>query len=150
MENLHEVPGPALTADQLHRLLRLRVDVFVVEQECPYAEVDGRDLLPTTTHVWVEEGSEVASTLRLLDAGGPDGALVVGRVVTAAPHRGAGLAARLLERVLDAHGHRRLELEAQAHLAGWYERFGFVRAGADLDLDGITHTPMVRVPGGAA
>lgn len=146
MENLFSVPGPQLAAAQLYALLRLRVDVFVVEQECPYPEVDGKDLLPTTTHVWVEREGEVATTLRLLDADGPTGPLVVGRVVTAADHRGAGLAAELMEWVLEQHGDRELELEAQSHLAGWYGRFGFERTGEDFDWDGILHTPMTRHP----
>ncbi|WP_462418194.1 GNAT family N-acetyltransferase [Kytococcus sp. Marseille-QA3725] len=149
MEQIVSVRGPELTTEQLHRLLRLRVDVFVVEQECPYPEVDGLDLLPTTTHVW-SGGQEVASTLRLLDAEGPHGPLVVGRVVTAPEHRGEGLAARLMEWVLAEHGHRRLELEAQSHLAGWYSRFGFERTGPDFDWDGIEHTPMAREGQGSA
>lgn len=146
---LRQVSGPALSAAQLHALLRLRCDVFVVEQECPYAEVDGRDLLPTTTHLWVEdEVGGVAATLRLLDADGPGSQLVVGRVVTAPEARGRGLAARLVEQVVAEHGgERSLFLEAQSHLVGWYARFGFVRDGEDFDLDGIPHAPMVRPAG---
>ena len=49
---VHDVAGDQLTAEQLYDILRLRVDVFVVEQECPYPEIDGRDLLPGTRHLW--------------------------------------------------------------------------------------------------
>lgn len=146
MLNVIACPGPDLSAAQLHGLLKLRVDVFVVEQECPYPEVDGLDLRPTTTHVWVERDGQVASTLRLLDADGEAGPLVIGRVVTAPDHRGTGLAAELMGWVLERYGRRALELEAQSHLAGWYERFGFVRTGPDFDWDGIAHTPMERRP----
>ncbi|WP_374928803.1 GNAT family N-acetyltransferase [Kytococcus sedentarius] len=141
-------PGPQVTASELHDLLRLRVDVFVVEQECPYPEVDGLDLLPSTTHVWATREGELACTLRLLDPHGPEGALVVGRVVTAPGHRGAGLAGDLMRWVLEQHGQREIELEGQSHLVGWYERFGFTPAGAELVIDGIPHTPMRRPAGG--
>ena len=129
-----------LDTETLYALLRLRVDVFVVEQQCPYAELDGRDLEPSTRHVWVQERDGTPlSYLRILD----DGEVWrIGRVVTAAPARGQGLAEQLLARAIALTGDRPVVLDAQAPLERWYARFGFTRAGDDFVEDSIPHVPM--------
>lgn len=139
---LRDAPLAELDATTLYRILALRVDVFVVEQNCPYPELDGRDLEPSARLVWAERDGEVLATLRLL--ADDDGSARIGRVVTAAGARGAGLAALIVTRALELAAGRTIVLDAQAHLAGWYARFGFARAGADFDEDGIAHTPMRR------
>jgi ElaA protein len=143
MPTLHDATGPELTAAQLHDILRLRIDVFVVEQKAAYAELDGRDLLPDTRHLWFEEFGEVVAYLRvLLD---PDGIRRIGRVVTAAPARGAGLAARLMDAALTVPGE--YVLDAQTYVQGFYARYGFVAEGPEyVDDDGIPHIRMRRRP----
>jgi ElaA protein len=129
----------------LHEIVRLRVDVFVVEQACAYPELDGRDVDPTTEHVWTGLPERpVAAYLRVL--ADPDGVRRVGRVVTAAPARGAGLAATLVADVVARHGDQPLVLDAQAYLARWYERYGFAATGPQFLEDGIPHVPMRREP----
>ena len=130
-----------LTLRELYALCRLRVDVFVVEQQCPYPELDGRDPEPGTEHYWFEQDGEVLALLRVLDDGA---SRAIGRVATAAGARGRGLAARLMEEVLAHHGGGPLRLSAQAHLEPWYERFGFRRSGEGYVEDGIPHVPMQR------
>jgi len=132
-----------LTPFELYGLCRLRVDVFVVEQECPYPELDGRDTESATEHLWYESDGQVAATIRVLDDG-PSRA--IGRVATAAGFRGQGLAARLIEEGIASYGGAPLTLGAQAHLEGWYERFGFRRSGPGYVEDGIPHVPMRREP----
>jgi ElaA protein len=128
-----------LDAGTLYRILKLRVDVFVVEQECAYPELDGRDLEPGTRQLWVEDAGEVVATLRVLD----DGAVVrIGRVATAMAARSAGHAGRLMQRALELAGDRDVVLDAQSYLQGWYEKFGFVRTGDEFLEDGIPHVPM--------
>ena len=135
-----------LTPFEVYGLCRLRVDVFVVEQECPYPELDGRDVEPSTVHVWFEDDGAVLATIRVLD----DGATrAIGRVATAASARGQGLAARLMEEGLALCEGFPVTLGAQAHLEGWYERFGFRRSGPGYVEDGIPHVPMRREPEGA-
>ncbi len=130
-----------LTTDQLYAVLRLRVDVFVVEQECAYPELDGRDDEPTTEHLWVDVGGEMAAYVRVLD----DGDVArIGRVVTAQGHRGHGYAAQLMGLALERIGNRRTEIGAQVQLEQWYGRFGFKRSGPDYDEDGIMHLTMIR------
>src|SRR5687767_7739245 len=89
-----------LTPFELYGLCRLRVDVFVVEQECPYPELDGRDLEPATEHLWFEADGLPVATLRVLDDGG---SRAIGRVATAAGWRGHGLAARLMAGALSGY-----------------------------------------------
>ncbi|QBI22089.1 GNAT family N-acetyltransferase [Egibacter rhizosphaerae] len=126
----------------LYRLLRLRVDVFVVEQGAAYPELDGRDLEPTAVHCWIERDGEPVAYLRVLDEAG--GGSRVGRVVTAPSARGEGLATRLVEHVLERCCTPPVRLGAQSHLAEWYGRFGFVRTGETYEEDGIPHVPMER------
>jgi ElaA protein len=128
-----------LSPATLYALLRLRVDIFVVEQACAYRELDGRDLEPATRHLWLEDGGAPVAYLRLLDEGG---AHRIGRVATARSHRNQGFAARLMGAAL-ASCAGPVVLDAQAYLVGWYEAFGFVAVGAEyLDDDGIAHVPM--------
>jgi ElaA protein len=144
---LRRAPFAELTPFEVYGLLRLRVDVFVVEQECPYPELDGRDVEPATVHLWFEadeaHGPEVAATIRLLDDGD---SRVIGRVATAAGFRGQGLASRLIEEGIALSGALPITLGAQAHLETWYERFGFRRNGPGYVEDGIPHVPMRREP----
>ncbi len=141
MTALQDLAFSELTAGQLHDILRLRVDVFVVEQKCAYPELDGRDIEADARHIWISDGSDgIAAYLRLLNDAE---ATRVGRVVTSPHHRRSGLAARLLDHVL-AHYHGDLVLDAQTYLAGWYEERGFAQTGPEFLEDGIPHIPMRR------
>lgn len=138
---IHDRSFADLTVGELYDILRLRAEVFVVEQECAYLDPDGRDTEAGTRHVWIsaEDGS-IASYLRVLEDASERR---IGRVVTSAAARSAGLAAQLLEHVLAA-GRGPWVLDAQSPLVGWYARFGFVDDGAEFVEDGIPHTPMRR------
>jgi ElaA protein len=130
----------------LYAILRLRVDVFVVEQSCCYPELDGRDVEPGAELFWATDRPHVLATLRLLrDA---DGALRVGRVATVPAARSLGVASQLmrvaLERCAVLDPSAPVVLDAQAHLARWYARFGFDVTGEEFEEDGIPHVPMRR------
>jgi len=140
--NLRSARFADLDAATLYALLRLRVDVFVVEQHCPYPELDGRDLEAGTVHLWLEHDGGPVSYLRVLSE--PDGSARIGRVCTARAYRGVGLSARLVQAALDVIGDRRIVLAAQSYLAGFYTRFGFAVAGPEFVEDGIPHLPMRR------
>jgi ElaA protein len=135
-----------LDAGTLYSLLRLRVDVFVVEQDCPYPELDGRDTEPGTRHVWRSAGGRPVGYLRIMEE--PDGGTRIGRVCVAADARGTGLARQLMAAALDQVGGRACVLDAQSHLAGFYAGFGFAPTGPEFVEDGIPHVPMRR-PAGA-
>ena len=131
-----------LTPKQLYGILRLRSEVFVVEQECPYLDLDGRDTEPETLQLWQEEAGEVVSTIRLLHNGETRS---IGRVATAKHARGRGLSAELVTEGIQLCEGRVIDIGAQAYLEHWYARFGFERSGPDYDEDGIRHLPMRRV-----
>lgn len=139
----------SLTADLdpvvLYGILKLRVDVFVVEQECAYPELDGRDLEKATRQFWTADDvapTQVLATLRLLDDGKGDRR--IGRVATALSARGAGHAGTLMNLAVAAADGALIRLDAQARLEPWYARFGFERSGDDFLEDDIVHVPMTR------
>ncbi len=152
--------GPELTPAELYGMLRLRVDVFVVEQECPYPELDGRDLDATTRHILAvtggtgSDGRDVGGADRAAGPGAtvgclrvlrdPDGTARIGRVCTAARMRGTGLGARLMRAALDLVGDTDCVLDAQTYATGFYARFGFRAEGDEFDEDGIPHVTMRR------
>jgi ElaA protein len=122
-------------------LWALRAAVFVVEQDCAYLDLDGRDTEPGTRHVWIEDDGTPVAYLRMLDDSGHQR---IGRVAVAGTHRGQGLADTLMAAAVELLGGGPSQLEAQSHLERWYERFGYSRSGADYIEDGIPHTPMAR------
>ncbi|MFE0528897.1 GNAT family N-acetyltransferase [Micromonospora parva] len=133
-----------LNTRTFHDLLKLRIDVFVVEQNCPYPELDGRDVEPGTRHLWLTDGGATLAYLRIL--ADPDGTARIGRVVVAPSARGGGHAGRLMSAALEVVGNRRCVLEAQSHLVAFYARHGFAVSGPEYVEDGIPHTPMRREP----
>jgi ElaA protein len=141
-----------LDAATLYELLKLRVEVFVVEQACPYPELDGRDLLAETRHFWLEQpDGMVIATLRLMEehAGG-EKTFRIGRVCTKRAARGQGHTTRLLQAAIAEVGDYLCRIDAQTYLADMYARHGFVADGAEFVEDGIPHVPMVRRTTGAA
>ena len=124
-----------------YELWRLRQDVFVVEQDCPYPDLDGRDLEDATRHVVLLEDDSVIGCLRVLDDG--DQARV-GRVAHSATARGRVLAALLMDEAMAQCGDREVRLDAQSGLTAFYARYGFEVTGPEFDEDGILHVPMAR------
>jgi ElaA protein len=139
-----------LDASTLYGLLKLRAEVFVVEQTCPYLDPDGADMLPGTRHFWLagRDGS-VCATLRLLEDepmpdGGDERAFWIGRVCTGASVRGRGYATLLMEAALAEIGPNPCRIHAQTYLADMYGSLGFVQDGEEFVEDGIPHVPMLR------
>ncbi|WP_054814232.1 GNAT family N-acetyltransferase [Nocardia arizonensis] len=129
----------------LYQLLKLRVEVFVVEQKCAYPELDGLDLLPETRHFWLDDEGTVISTLRLLEEH-ENGvkSFRIGRLCTAAPLRGHGYTTRLVKAALAEVGSGTVRINAQTYLVEMYAKFGFQPDGEEFDDDGIMHLPMRR------
>jgi ElaA protein len=149
---LHTAAFDELDVATLYALLRLRVDVFVVEQHCAYPDLDGRDAEPGARHLWLAGEMDGPSTplacLRLLAE--PDGSARIGRVAVSPPARGAGLARRLMEAALLEIGDRPCVLDAQVNLVGFYRSLGFQVTGPEYLEDGIPHVPMRRAGAHAA
>lgn len=132
-----------LSAAELHDVLKLRFDVFVLEQQSLYPEIDGKD--PASLHALAREGGEIVGTLRLTGLDGA-GEVNLGRIALRADRRGGGRGRRLiraaLARAAEAAPGRRLGIEAQAHLQGYYEGFGFARVSGEYLDGGIVHVDM--------
>ena len=122
-------------------LWQLRERVFVVEQECPYLELDGRDLEPGTRHLWLEDDGAPVAYLRVLE---DPAEMRIGRVLVASTHRGQGLGERLMHAALEVVDGRACRLDAQSYLVGWYAGLGFTPCGEEFVEDGIPHVPMRR------
>ncbi|GAA2160429.1 MULTISPECIES: GNAT family N-acetyltransferase [Glycomyces] len=129
-------------------IARLRQEVFVVEQECAYPDLDDYDLDAETVHFWVEGESpaEAVATLRVLRDRTSGDAWKIGRVCTALSARGTGLSAKVFGAAMDFLGpEAEVTLGAQTYAAGFYRRFGFTEAGEEYDEDGIMHIEMRRL-----
>lgn len=137
-----------LTTNELYEIVKLRTDVFYVEQKVDESELDRRDTEPTTAHLWIPgDHGDVAAYLRVLRDEVPeyeDALLVPGRVVVGAAYRGRGLAQRLLERVVELYGSESLLLHSQSYITGLYAPFGFVPVGDEFEEAGIPHRTMYR------
>lgn len=136
-----------LTTRELYAILKLRTDVFFVEQRVDEEELDGRDLEPATEHYWFADDDGCAAYLRVLRdevAQHRDAHLVIGRVVVRSDRRGEGLAKRLLEAALARHRGEAMLLHAQEYVQGLYAAYGFEAFG-DVYLEAtIPHVSMYR------
>jgi len=129
-----------LTKDELYDLLQARAAVFVVEQTCPYQDLDGMDR--EATHVFLRDEAGIAACLRFfsLDAR----TVKIGRVLTT--RRGTGLGSKLLAHGIEAvkklEGVTSIYIEAQTYAVGFYEKSGFRTEGPEFLEDGIPHIGM--------
>lgn len=134
-----------LTTTELYNILRARAEIFVVEQDCPYQDLDNKDL--NAWHVWFEDEDGVAAYCRVLDKGvSYEGEGSIGRVITV--KRGTGLGYKvMLEGIRVAKekfSQTALRISAQQYAQGFYEKCGFVRVSEPYLEDDIPHVEMVR------
>ena len=127
-----------LSVDRLYDILRVRVEVFVVEQECAYSEIDNLDA--QATHFWIDDATGIATYLRLIRE---ENCCRIGRVVTRADVRSKGLSKELIEHVMRI-SEGPWVLSAQSYLRDWYINLGFSQTGPEFLEDGIPHIPMSR------
>ncbi len=137
-----------LTGREVHEILRLRVDVFIVEQRCVYPEVDGQDL--TAIHILgLAEKGDLAAYARILPPE-PHGPPHIGRVIVAPAFRGRHLGRHLMHQALREverrYGTPRSALAAQAYLVDFYGSFGYIPTGDEYLWDGIPHVDMMLDP----
>jgi ElaA protein len=140
---IHEKAFRELSVDELYGILKLRQEVFVVEQTCAYLDCDDHD--QASIHLFDER---IDSYARVLPPGEKFAEASLGRVVSAKRVRrtGAGRAivARAIEAIERRYGKVPIRISAQSYLARFYGDFGFVREGGEYLEDGIPHIAMVR------
>lgn len=131
-----------LTLDELYDILKLRVSVFVVEQNCPYPELDGKDRL--AFHVFLTEDNELQAYLRVLNRGDAFDKVSLSRVIAA--KRGCGLGARIVAEGIRAAKEQfsaeKIVVAAQSYAKGFYEKQGFRQTSEEFFEDGIPHIMM--------
>ncbi len=139
---LHKKLFRELTVDELYELLRVRSEVFVVEQDCVYQDMDGDDQV--SVHLWLTDGGKVVALCRVCPAGTHMEEVSIGRVITT--ERGKGYGKRImLEGIKVAQEHfnaKRIDIEAQEYARGFYEQVGFRQSSEPFMLDGIPHIRM--------
>lgn len=137
-----------LTVPQLYALLKLRCEVFVVEQTCPYQDIDGDDLLGENRHILGWRDGELVAYTRILKSEEEYEPVVIGRVIISPAVRGEKLGYTLMEQTLAScqknWPQKALYLGAQAHLQPFYAHFGFSPVTDVYDEDGIPHVGMAR------
>jgi ElaA protein len=136
-----------LTTDELYSFLKLRTDVFYVEQKVDEEELDHRDREDATEHYWITDDVGTAAYLRVLvdpTAEHLDANRVIGRVVVRVDRRGEGLAQVLLRAVIATHGSEAMLLHAQVYAAPLYVKVGFAPFGESFMEAGIAHQSMYR------
>ncbi|AOC97186.1 putative acyltransferase [Flavobacterium anhuiense] len=135
-----------LTNHEMYNMLRLRSDVFVVEQNCPYLDLDNKD--QKGFHLLYYVDNELAGVTRLLPKGVSYDEVSIGRVVIAKSYRGLGLGVKLMEASIEGceekFGKGPIRISAQYHLSKFYQSLGFVEQGEVYDEDGIPHIGMLR------
>lgn len=144
MENWKLKSFDQLTTTEMYNLLSLRTAVFVVEQNCPYQELDGKDQV--AQHLWLEnEAGEVVALCRLLPQGLSFAEASIGRVLVNPAYRGENWGRALVKaalEVLQQAGEDAVTIEAQYYLRDFYRGFGFVENSEPFDEDGIKHDNM--------
>lgn len=131
-----------LTTTELYEILRARAQIFVVEQNCPYQDLDGLDY--DSLHVFYESGGRVAACMRAYPKDGEEGVAQIGRVLTLEHGRGLGgmLLREGVKAVREKLGVSKIYIEAQCHAVGFYEREGFRVISEEFLEDGIPHVAM--------
>jgi ElaA protein len=131
---------------QLYELLKLRVDVFVVEQQCPYPELDNKDLSEQVYQLIGTQDGEIVACARLLAPGISFANVSIGRIITKPHTRGSGLGHELMQTAL-AHCEQLwpgldIDIQAQEHLLPFYQQHGFTGYSDSYLEDGIPHVDM--------
>ena len=139
---LHKKAFRELTLDELYELLRVRCEVFVVEQNCVYQDLDGDD--QASIHLWLTSDDKVVALCRVCPAGTHMKEVSIGRVITT--ERGKGYGKRIMLEGIEAakeyFNAKVIEIEAQEYAKGFYEQVGFRQSSAPFILDGIPHIKM--------
>lgn len=136
----------ALTVAELYAVLQLRTEVFVMEQNCPFQDMDGAD--DQAMHLLGTQGGQLIAYARLFPAGVKFSEASIGRVVTRLSARGTGLGHLLMAKAIGAlqqhWGQHAIRIGAQARLKNFYWQHGFIDMGVPYVEDGIDHLEMVR------
>ncbi len=136
-----------LTTDELYKILRLRNEVFILEQECPYQDIDDKD--SESYHMFLKENNEIIAYLRIIKKGISYKQISIGRVVVKKDYRSKGIAKDMLLKCLDFIennlGEKEIKIQAQSYLYEFYSSLGFKKISDIYLEDNIPHMDMLYV-----
>lgn len=149
MERTHFIlPFEQLSLDDFHDMIALRLAIFVIEQDCPYQDLDGKD--KKAFHVLIKENDKVIATARILPPGISYNEVSIGRVVVDTNQRGKAIGHELvkicMEFIARQFGQVPVRISAQSHLVHFYNAHGFESTGKEYLEDNIPHTEMLYLP----
>jgi ElaA protein len=137
---------PELSTKQLYEILKIRQEVFAVEQNCVYLDVDGKDM--DALHVFATRDDELIAYCRILPPGLKYPEASIGRVLSTSSARGSGAGRALMDYALAActkhHPGRGIRISAQLYLEEFYRSFGFASCSLPYQEDGIPHIEMLK------
>ena len=134
-----------LDKEELYKFIQLRIEVFVVEQDCPYQDLDDLDF--EGRHMWIEEDGIVLTYLRLNPPGTRFKEPSLGRIVTKESARSRGLAEIIINKaleIIDSDYAMPTRISAQSYLEEYYSKFDFVKCSEEYMEDNIPHIEMLR------
>ena len=137
-------PLKLLDSLELYKLFKLRVDVFVVEQKCPYQEIDNKDI--DAIHIYLKDDDNIAAYLRVLPPGLSYKEASIGRVLVSKEYRGKGYGRQLMQegiKYCNSHYSVSIKISAQAYLEDFYKGLGFEKISEMYLEDNIPHIDMI-------
>ena len=134
-----------LNAEEIYEILKIRNQVFIVEQQCPYLDCDGSDM--KSYHLFLENNNEIAAYLRIIEKGVSYNEISIGRVLVNSKYRGKGLARDMMKEAIGYINNQlnetSIRIEAQAYLIDFYKSLGFKQTSKVFLEDNIPHIEML-------
>ena len=130
-----------LTTEELYEILKLRAEVFVVEQNCPYQDLDDKD--QSSYHLFLEDNGQIIAVLRILPENIAYKEMAIGRLIVKKSYRGKGISRKMMARAMgfitEDLGKEKIRLSGQAYLSDFYQSLGFEKVSEMYLEDGIEH-----------
>ena len=130
-----------LTTEELYEILKLRAEVFVVEQNCPYQDLDDKD--QSSYHLFLEDNGQIIAVLRILPENVAYKEMAIGRLIVKKSYRGKGISRKMMLRAMEFItedlGKEKIRLSGQAYLSDFYQSLGFEKVSEMYLEDGIEH-----------
>lgn len=134
-----------LNIEEIYKILALRNEVFIVEQECPYLDCDDKDL--NSYHLFLTENGEIVSYLRILEKGVSYDEISIGRVAVKKSYRGKGISRKMMLKAIEFIennlSENTIKIQAQAYLLNFYSSLGFKAVSEEYLEDNIPHIDMI-------
>lgn len=143
MQWIHATDLEEISARDLYLILKLRQDIFIVEQNCIYEDIDNID--PDSEHVYLKKDKQIIAYSRIVPAGIKFQYPSIGRIVVHKSFRGKGFGKEIVRRSLGLLSEREVAtvlIEAQSHLQKFYESLGFRKVSSPYPIDGLSHIKM--------